>query len=470
MLRLEIIDDDSGRGVQSYADGIEADVEAEVARINSELALECERTLRNRSLTLWPIRTGFSRDRWRGEDVAGRDYIELVNTADYAATRERHRHLSEGPPQPELSGCSTHTREVVGSDPDQSHRPSGQEPTRPAEQLMALADLRMRIRSFYDGSAARQAKEDIGELGTEAVEAEKTASGAFGRMAQSAAAIGAALLSSFSDALEAAEQRLNELEQRLGRTSPEEKALQASLIRQGFSTVDAGIATGVARQLGFEGADATDIANDAASLERAGFNSRFIPELARAFEISNAQVLSNQLNAAFDVATKAGNVEELLTEVFDNPQVYQAFGTVPQAVEFITQQPYIPAETTIQLEQGGLIPTASSVTADVEALSTISPSLRERAAGRRATSGRFFGAGYGAAEGAIGAIPFAGDLLSGGFESAYAESLRLDEALGLSPGDRTLPARPATFDAGPQRSARPPRRHRGSSRAAPTGS
>ena len=100
MLRLEIIDDDSGRGVQSYADGIEAAAEAEVARINSELALECERTLRNRTLTLWPIRTGYSRDRWRGEDVAGKDYIEIVNTADYAQPVNDIATYPQGRPNP----------------------------------------------------------------------------------------------------------------------------------------------------------------------------------------------------------------------------------------------------------------------------------------------------------------------------------------------------------------------------------
>ena len=308
---------------------------------------------------------------------------------------------------------------------------------------MALADLRMRIRSFYDGSAAREAKEDIGSLGTEAEQTEGRASGAFAKMALAAAGVGAALISSFSDAADRLEQRLNELEIRLGRTTPEEQVLQASLIRQGFTSEEGAIATARTRLLGFEGDDATDIAADVASLERGGINTRFIPQLARAFEISNAQVLSNQLNAAFDVATRTGNdAEEIFSEIADNPQVYQAFGTLPQAVQFIAQQPYIPSETTIQLEQGGLVPTASSVEADINALSTISPTLRERAAGLQATTPA---ASFPGVLNRIGDLPLAGDA----FNAAYVETLRLEEALGNQPGNRTLQARAGTFDAAP---------------------
>ena len=264
----------------------------------------------------------------------------------------------------------------------------------------------------------------------------------FARLAAAAAVVGVAFARGMIDAFEDVEQRLNTLEQRLGRTSEIEKALAEDLTRLGFDDQAVAAAVGTSRRFG----GGLDFAEDIAALETAGINTRFVAPLAEAFGLSNQpSVLSDQLNAAFDVATRSGrDPEEILSEIADNPQVYKAFGSIPQAVDFIGRQSLIPSETTIQLEQGILIPEQQAVEGDVEALSTISPSFGERTEGRLRTR-----SGLSATRSALRAVPVVGDPITdvGVAAGAYiGEQLGLGTAEGGQTGNRTRPAEIETFD------------------------
>ena len=286
-----------------------------------------------------------------------------------------------------------------------------------------LGDLVARIRLRDDTRDGVDAAE--GRLG-----------GMFARLAAAAAAVGVALARGMIDAIEDVEQRLNTLEQRLGRTTRYEEGLAEDLTRLGFrdEAVAAGVQVG--RQLGHD----PDLAQDVAALETAGINTRFVPQLARAFGIADPDDLSRQLNAAFDLATRSGSdPEELLSEIADNPQVYAAFGSIPQAVDFVSRQPLIPSETTIQLEQGALVPEQRAVDADIEALSAISPSFGERSEGRLRTR-----PAAAAAFGAIRAVPAVGDVAA---DVGGAIGFGLAELTGEAQGNRTVPPVIETFDA-----------------------
>ena len=288
--------------------------------------------------------------------------------------------------------------------------------------MASLADLVARLRLRDDTSPGVEA-------------AEGRMDGMFKRLAAAAAAVGVALARGLIEAAEDVEQRFNTLEQRLGRTSRFEQDLAEDLTNLGFD--DQAVAAGVQTARRFGGG--LDFAQDVAALETAGINTRFVPQLAQAFGLQDPSDISDQLNAAFDVATRSGSdPEELFSEIADNPQVYSAFGSIPQAVDFLGRQSLIPSETTIQLEQGALVPEQFSVDADIEALSTVSPSFGERTAGRRRTS-----RALAATVGAVRAVPVVGDI-----SADIGEDLggRLAEGLGLRAGNRTLPADVETFD------------------------
>ena len=265
--------------------------------------------------------------------------------------------------------------------------------------------------------------------------AEGRIDGMFKRLAQGAAAVGVAFARGFIDAAEDVEQRLNTLEQRLGRTSQFEQDLGEDLTRLGFD--DQATAAGLQAARRFGGG--LDFAQDIAALETAGINTRFVPQLAQSFGLQDPSDISDQLNAAFDAATRSGSdPEELFSEIADNPQVYSAFGSIPQAVDFLGRQSLIPSETTIQLEQGALAPEQFAVDADVEALSTISPSFGERSEGRLRTR-----PGLAAAAGAIRAVPAVGDIAA---DVGLAGGALLAELTGAAEGNRTVPERIETFD------------------------
>ena len=262
------------------------------------------------------------------------------------------------------------------------------------------------------------------------------------RVGAAAAAVGVALARGIIDAIEDVEQRLNTLEQRLGRTAPFEAELAEDLTRLGFG--DEAVAAGVqaTRQLGRD----PGLAEDIAALETAGINTRFVPQLARAFGLSDAGDISAQLNAAFDLATRSGSdPEELLSEIADNPQVYAAFGSIPQAVDFVARQPLIPSETTIQLEQGALVPEQIAVDADVEALSAISPSFGERSEGRLRTRPTLASIA-GGLEALAQAVPVVGGTVAEGVDVGLRGGAYLGERLGLAEGSRTVPADIETFN------------------------
>ena len=61
---------------------ITEDIERVEARVAAEIAFETEKELRKRT-TLWPQRTGFSRDRFRAEDDHAGDVV-VTNSASYA--------------------------------------------------------------------------------------------------------------------------------------------------------------------------------------------------------------------------------------------------------------------------------------------------------------------------------------------------------------------------------------------------
>ena len=265
--------------------------------------------------------------------------------------------------------------------------------------------------------------------------AEGRIDGMFKRLAQGAATVGVALAHGIIDAAEAAEQRLNVLEQRLGRSSQFEQDLAEDLTRLGFDAQASAAGVQTARRFG----GGLDFASDVAALETAGINTRFVPQLAQAFGLQDPSDISDQLNAAFDVATRSGSdPEELFSEIADNPQVYQAFGSIPQAVDFLGRQSLIPSETTIQLEQGALLPEQSAVEADIDALSAISPSFGERSEGRLRTR-----PGLNAVASGLRAVPVLGDIAA---DVGLAGGAYLAELTGQAEGNRQLSERVETFD------------------------
>ena len=265
--------------------------------------------------------------------------------------------------------------------------------------------------------------------------AEERLDGMFRRLSKGAAAVGIALARGIIDAAEDVEQRFNTLEQRLARYTPFEEGLAEDLTRLGFDdqATTAGVQT--ARRFG----GGLDFAEDIAALETAGINTRFVPQLAQAFGLQDPSDISDQLNAAFDVATRSGiEPEELFSEIADNTEVYSAFGSIPQAVDFLGRQSLIPSETTIQLETGALVPDQFSVDADIEALSTISPSFGERAEGRLRTR-----PAHAAIVAGARAVPIVGDIAA---DIGTAGGSGLAEFLGQAPGNREQPADVETFD------------------------
>ena len=161
--------------------------------------------------------------------------------------------------------------------------------------MPSLPDLVARLRLRDD------TKDGVGS-------AEGQIGGMFARLGAAAAAVGVAFARGMIDAFEDIEQRLNTLEQRLGRTSEIEKALAEDLTRQGFD--DQAVAAAVQTSRRFGGG--LDFAEDIAALETAGINTRFVPQLAEAFGLADGDpsVISDQLNAAFDVATRSGSDPE----------------------------------------------------------------------------------------------------------------------------------------------------------------
>lgn len=73
-------------------------IEAQHALMMAAIARECEEELRSRRRTRWPQRTGFSRDRWRVDDVAHTDELLATNTAVYAKWVNNRRRLSPTKP------------------------------------------------------------------------------------------------------------------------------------------------------------------------------------------------------------------------------------------------------------------------------------------------------------------------------------------------------------------------------------
>lgn len=78
---------------------IEDASEAFRERFRAELAFEIERVLRRTRGTLWPIDTGFSRDRFRAEDDAKHDVI-ILNTAKYAKAVNNRKYYPRGGSNP----------------------------------------------------------------------------------------------------------------------------------------------------------------------------------------------------------------------------------------------------------------------------------------------------------------------------------------------------------------------------------
>ena len=75
-------------------------IEAQHALMMAAIARECEEELRSRRRTRWPQRTGFSRDRWRVDDVAHTDELLATNTATYAKFVNNRRLYPSGRPNP----------------------------------------------------------------------------------------------------------------------------------------------------------------------------------------------------------------------------------------------------------------------------------------------------------------------------------------------------------------------------------
>ena len=78
------------------------DLEEAQLRFTSRLAQEIadvgsrKGVLNGRRRTLWPQRTGFSRDRWQAEVVG--DDIAVINTATYAAAVNNRKQYASGKP------------------------------------------------------------------------------------------------------------------------------------------------------------------------------------------------------------------------------------------------------------------------------------------------------------------------------------------------------------------------------------
>ncbi len=211
-------------------------------------------------------------------------------------------------------------------------------------------------------------------------------------------AIAGALAVSIAATLDAAFDRLDELERRArnvqlqtGLLSEDEELLRSNLSGLGFQEeeIKAGILSGRAFDLQY-GRDGDAITGAelplvAAQLQRAGFNTRFLPQLASAFGIEDPDELARQLAGGYSIGVQSGiDFEELFSEIADNPQVYQAAGSIPQAVDFLARQDLIPSETTIQLEQGFLEFPGTPVSADLADIYAGLPGYADRLEGLEA--------------------------------------------------------------------------------------
>lgn len=89
---------------------IEDAAEDEIARTNAEIAFGAEHELRSRSTTVWPQKTGFSRDRFRADDVAGANMILVTNTAPYAKYVNNSPRLRNGRTNPNFGSAQETVR------------------------------------------------------------------------------------------------------------------------------------------------------------------------------------------------------------------------------------------------------------------------------------------------------------------------------------------------------------------------
>ena len=211
-------------------------------------------------------------------------------------------------------------------------------------------------------------------------------------------------LRGLNDALDFIEERRNELEIRLFTPTEAEEDLVGLLGRAGFTAAEGAAGALTNRAFGLDPAtgDAQNLALTVAQLNRAGVNTRFLPQVAQRFGITDPNELVAQLGVGADVVSQAGvDFEEVYSEIADNPQVYGAFPTFAHAAQFIVGQGLAPAEVTIQLEQGFLAPTGGTVTGDPFALSGITPTAAERYEQGQSGFTRAF-------TGAVGAIPVVG--------------------------------------------------------------
>ena len=81
------------------------DLEQDRRRFDAELALAVEEGLRSRRNTLWPQLTGFSRDRFRVEAIAGKGEFLIINTAPYASAVEFREHYAKGKRNPNFQAA-----------------------------------------------------------------------------------------------------------------------------------------------------------------------------------------------------------------------------------------------------------------------------------------------------------------------------------------------------------------------------
>ena len=213
-----------------------------------------------------------------------------------------------------------------------------------------------------------------------------------GVIAAQIASAAAQALQDAADQFDEFDRRVRNVQTQTGLLTAGEEALRGDLTRAGFQENEISQAILTSRQfdieLGTESGPAGPTATGAelplvaAQLARGGFDTRFLPQLATAFGIDDPEELARQLAGGFSLSVQAGqNFEEIFSEIADNPQVYQAAGSIPQAAAFLAQQNIVPSETTIQLEQGNLQFPGTPVSANLADIYAGLPGFADRLEG-----------------------------------------------------------------------------------------
>lgn len=213
-----------------------------------------------------------------------------------------------------------------------------------------------------------------------------------GVIAAQIATAAAQALQDAADQFDEFDRRVRNVQTQTGLLTAGEEALRGDLTRAGFQENEISQAILTSRQfdieLGTESGPAGPTATGAelplvaAQLARGGFDTRFLPQLATAFGIDDPEELARQLAGGFSLSVQAGqNFEEIFSEIADNPQVYQAAGSIPQAAAFLAQQNIVPSETTIQLEQGNLQFPGTPVSANLADIYAGLPGFADRLEG-----------------------------------------------------------------------------------------